>query len=75
MSLRKLIAKQLAKRARKKINYWSSKPIETQQKVLKQLIEKAKHTAFGKDHNLDQIQSHLTLFWFLQLCHKSLVSG
>ena len=58
MSFRKLIAKQLAKRARKKINQWSSKPIETQQKVLKQLIEKAKHTAFGKDHNFDQIQSH-----------------
>ena len=58
MSLRKLIAKQLAKRARKKINQWSSKPIATQQKVLKQLIEKAKHTAFGKDHNFDKIQSH-----------------
>ena len=58
MLLRKLIAKQLAKRARKKINQWSSKPIDTQQKVLKQLIEKAKHTAFGKDHNFDQIQSH-----------------
>ncbi len=58
MSLRKLIAKQLAKRARKKINQWSSKPIETQQKVLKQLIEKAKDTAFGKDHNFHQIQSH-----------------
>ncbi|MEC7659035.1 MAG: GH3 auxin-responsive promoter family protein, partial [Bacteroidota bacterium] len=58
MSLRKLIAKQLAKLARKKINQWSSKPIDTQQKVLKQLIEKAKHTAFGKDHNFDQIQSH-----------------
>ena len=57
MLLRKLIAKQLAKRARKKINQWSSKPIDTQQKVLKQLIEKAKHTAFGKDHNFDQIQS------------------
>ncbi len=58
MSLRKLIAKQLAKRAKKKINQWSSKPIETQHKVLKQLIGKAKHTAFGKDHNFDQIQSH-----------------
>jgi len=58
MSLRKLIAKQLAKRARKNINQWSSKPIETQQKVLNQLIEKAKHTAFGKDHNFDQIQNH-----------------
>ena len=58
MSLRKVIAKQLARRARKRINNWASNPIETQQRVFKQLIQKAKHTAFGKDHGFDKIKNH-----------------
>lgn len=58
MSLRKIVAKQLARRARKRINRWATNPIETQQRVLEQLIQKAKHTAFGKDHGFDQIQTH-----------------
>ena len=58
MSLRKIVAKQLARRARKKINNWAANPIETQQRVFEQLIQKAEHTAFGKDHGFDQIQTH-----------------
>ena len=58
MSLRKIVAKKLARRARKRINRWATNPIETQQRVLEQLIQKAKHTTFGKDHDFDQIQTH-----------------
>lgn len=58
MSLRKILAKQLAKRARKSINNWASNPIETQKRVFEQLIQKAKLTAFGKDHSFDQIYNH-----------------
>ena len=58
MSLRKIVAKQLARRARKTINRWARNPHETQQRVFEQLIQKAKHTAFGKDHGFDQIQNH-----------------
>ena len=58
MSLRRIVAKQLARRARNRINNWAANPIETQQRVFEQLIEKAKHTAFGKDHSFDQIQNH-----------------
>ena len=58
MSLRKIVAKQLARRARKRINNWVANPIETQQRVFEQLIQKVKHTAFGKDHDFDQIQTH-----------------
>ena len=58
MSLRKIVAKQLAIRAQKKINKWAENPIETQQQVLKQLLQTAKHTAFGKDHGFDSIQTH-----------------
>ena len=58
MTLRKIIAKQLARRARKRINNWAANPIETQQRVFEQLIQKAKLTAFGKDHSFDQIQDY-----------------
>ena len=58
MSLRKIVAKKLARRARNKINKWATNPIETQKRVLEQLIQKAKPTAFGKDHGFDQIQTH-----------------
>ena len=57
MSLRKIVAKQLAKRVRKRLNSWAENPIETQQRVFEQLIKKAKHTVFGKDHRFDQIQN------------------
>lgn len=58
MSLKKVIAKQLAKRVRKKIDRWSANPIETQKRVLKELLDEAKNTAFGKDHHFSKIQNH-----------------
>jgi hypothetical protein len=58
MSLRKIVAKQLARRVRKRINSWAENPIETQKRVFEHLIKKAKNTVFGKDHCFDQIQNH-----------------
>ena len=58
MSLKKVIAKQLAKRVRKKIDRWSANPIETQKRVLKELLDEAKNTEFGKDHHFSKIQNH-----------------
>ncbi|NND63417.1 MAG: hypothetical protein HKN48_09515 [Flavobacteriaceae bacterium] len=58
MSLKSIGAKLLAKKVVKKISKWASKPVETQQAVLNDLIEKAKNTEFGKDHNFSQINSH-----------------
>ena len=58
MSLRKIVAKHLARRARKRINNWAENPFETQQKVLNQLVQTAKFTDFGKDHGFDSIQTH-----------------
>jgi len=57
MSLKSFGAKIFAKRVVKSINAWSSKPIETQQKVLTELIATAKDTAFGKDHHFSEIKS------------------
>ncbi len=58
MSLKSLGAKIFAKRISKKINKWSSDPIKTQEKVFKDLIKMAMYTAFGKDHNFQNIKTH-----------------
>lgn len=58
MSLKAALSIPFAKIVKKQTAKWSKKPIETQQKVFDQLIEKAKNTAFGKAHNFDQISSY-----------------
>ncbi|WP_024769826.1 GH3 auxin-responsive promoter family protein [Aquimarina macrocephali] len=58
MSLKTLGAKVFARRIRKKINKWASNPIKTQEQVFARLIEKAENTAFGKDHNFQQIKTY-----------------
>ena len=58
MYLKSLGAKILAKKAVKSIQKWSSNPIESQQKVFKNLIAEAKNTSFGKDHNFSRVSSH-----------------
>ncbi|MCB0442614.1 MAG: GH3 auxin-responsive promoter family protein, partial [Flavobacterium sp.] len=52
-----LAAKLLANKVNKDTQKWSSKPIETQQKVFKNLIKDATHTKFGKDHHFNQINT------------------
>ncbi len=58
ISIKSFFAKIFAAHVTKKINTWASKPIETQDKVFKSLIESAKHTTFGKDHNFSSINNH-----------------
>ena len=67
MSLRKIVAKQLARRARKRINRWAENPIETQQRVFEQLIQKAKHTALAKPMALIKFKIIKTLLSVFQL--------
>lgn len=55
MSLKSILAKPFAFVIKRKINHWAENPIQTQQKVFRELIKKAKHTTFGKDHKFDQI--------------------
>ncbi|MEZ4839222.1 GH3 auxin-responsive promoter family protein [Flavobacterium sp.] len=52
-----LAAKLLANKVNKDTQKWSSKPIETQQKVFKNLIKDATQTKFGKDHHFNQINT------------------
>ncbi len=57
MFIKSFAAKIFAKRIVYKIEKWSKKPVETQQKVFKNLISEAKETAFGKDHDFKNIKS------------------
>ncbi|MCL5247313.1 GH3 auxin-responsive promoter family protein [Cellulophaga sp. 20_2_10] len=58
MSLKSFAAKIFAKKIVTKNAKWISNPIETQERVFKELIEKAANTKFGKDHNFDSIKTH-----------------
>ncbi|MBP2833865.1 GH3 auxin-responsive promoter family protein [Aquimarina sp. U1-2] len=58
MSLKTVGAKLFAKYIRKRINKWASDPVKTQEKVFKSLLQQAKDTQFGKDHNFQRIQSY-----------------
>lgn len=58
MSLKSLAAKLFAKRIVSKSKQWIDNPIATQEKVFQDLIQQAKHTEFGKDHEFTQIKSY-----------------
>lgn len=58
MSIKIIAAKLFARQIHKKTQKWAKNPIETQQKVFKDLIHQAKHTQFGIDHNFDSIQTY-----------------
>lgn len=58
MGIRSILAKPFARFIAVKTNKWSSRPQETQLKVLKKLIRKGASTAFGKDHGFVDIQNY-----------------
>jgi GH3 auxin-responsive promoter len=55
MSLKTFLSKIYAKRVYNKTQNWANNPVETQQKVFRDLIRQAKNTVFGKDHNFSKI--------------------
>ncbi len=57
MSLKSVSAKIFSKIVVLRIQKWAKNPIETQQKVFRQLISEAKNTSFGKDHDFESITS------------------
>jgi hypothetical protein len=58
MSIKSFAAKIFARHIRKKIDKWASNPMETQEKVFRELMEKGKDTAFGKDHGFADISTY-----------------
>ncbi|WP_435578616.1 GH3 auxin-responsive promoter family protein [Gilvibacter sp.] len=57
MSLKSFAAKILAKRVKRGIERWANAPKQTQLAVLQNLVQTAKDTRFGKDHNFVAIQT------------------
>ena len=58
MSIKSFFGKIIANRDVVQTKKWSSNPIETQQKVLHQLLKTAANTAFGKDHCFSEISNY-----------------
>ena len=58
MSIKSFFGKILAKRDVSQTKKWSAKPVETQRKVMLQLLNTAAHTAFGKDHGFSKINNY-----------------
>ena len=57
MSIKSIAAKLFAQYIHNKVQTWATKPVETQEKVLRDLIEQAQHTQFGKDHDFANIKT------------------
>ncbi|MGC1630784.1 MAG: GH3 auxin-responsive promoter family protein [Gelidibacter sp.] len=57
-SLKSALAKPFALHIRKSVLKWANNPIETQNAVFKNLMDEAKNTQFGKDHDFNNITSH-----------------
>ena len=57
MSIKAFAAKLFAKHIHNKTQKWAQNPVETQQKVFNELIQKAKETQFGKEHHFNKINS------------------
>ncbi|MDM1406878.1 GH3 auxin-responsive promoter family protein [Myroides sp. DF42-4-2] len=60
MSIKSFGAKLFASIIHKKTQKWLKNPVETQAKVLADLVAQAKHTAFGKDHHFELIRDAVT---------------
>ena len=58
MSIKAFGAKIFAQFVVNRQNKWSTSPVETQEKVFKNLIATAKDTAFGNDHHFSTIATH-----------------
>ena len=58
MSLKGLAAKIFASSIARKTSAWSKRPLQTQEKVFKDLLSTAQHTKFGKDHSFKDIKNH-----------------
>ena len=56
--IKSFLAKIYANKIAKDIKKWANNPIETQEKVFQNLIQQAKETDFGKDHNFSTIKNY-----------------
>ncbi|MFZ5970900.1 MAG: GH3 auxin-responsive promoter family protein [Bacteroidota bacterium] len=58
MGIRSMLARPFAAYIASQTRQWASRPGHFQQQVFQSLIQKGKHTLFGKDHGFESIRSH-----------------
>ncbi|PRY53178.1 GH3 auxin-responsive promoter [Arcticibacter pallidicorallinus] len=58
MGLKAKLSKPFAALAVYQINKWKKRSVEVQQQVMATLVDEARYTAFGKDHNFDEIRTY-----------------
>ncbi|WP_430614709.1 GH3 family domain-containing protein [Flavobacterium sp. JP2137] len=58
MSIKALAAKLFANIIHHQTQKWVDNPVQTQERVFKDLLAQAQHTAFGKDHHFKEIHDH-----------------
>ncbi len=58
MGIRSFLAKPFAAYIASETKKWSLEPFRTQQEIFKNLIDQAKDTVFGRDHNFSSIRSY-----------------
>lgn len=58
MSLKSFASKIFAKKVAKKTSRWIDNPIDTQNRVFNEILQKAANTRFGEDHGFSEIHSH-----------------
>jgi hypothetical protein len=58
MGVKAIAARWLAKRIHRQTQKWSSDPRATQQQVFLSLLDQAKETAFGEDHDFSRIKNY-----------------
>ncbi len=58
MSIKSFIGKKYAQLVVAKTKKWSENPIQTQEKVLQQLLNQAANTVFGVNHNFSSIKTY-----------------
>ena len=58
MGVKAALSKVYAGVIQKKIEFWRKDAVKLQEQVLHQLLEKGKHTVFGRDHGFDQIHDY-----------------
>ncbi len=58
MGIRSVLSKPFAAYIAKETRKWASRPVLSQQRVLREIVRKATLTEFGKDHKFADIQDH-----------------
>lgn len=58
MGLQSFLLKPFAHYIARRIDRWAHEAVAAQERVFHNLIEKGRRTAFGRDHEFDQIRSH-----------------